>query len=232
MVICYTVGHCWPPTSARVAVILHALMAAHPAASEPIPAPTYADHLRGVPERPQARRYPDRGHQRVREPARLLRLGRAVRAHAVTNSTRWPRSSACTSSRWRMRATGISDPRSRSTATRCSRCCIPSRSEPAPRPPTNCIMGEVDVFVGPNYVLSVRHRTQTGFARRARAHRARARPPASRLPALCFYAVMDNVVDRYFPVLDALETELEAARGARCSKRDVRPRQASRHSTR
>ena len=45
-------------------------------------APRHAHQLCRLPERPQARRYPDRGHQRVREPARLLRLGRDVRAHA------------------------------------------------------------------------------------------------------------------------------------------------------
>ena len=29
-------------------------------------------------------------------------------------------------------------------------------------------------------------------------------------PAFVFYALMDAVVDRYFPIIDALETELEA----------------------
>jgi magnesium transporter len=34
------------------------------------------------------------------------------------------------------------------------------------------VVGEVDIFVGPNYILSVRHRTQLGFAAvRARAER-------------------------------------------------------------
>lgn len=68
--------------------------------------------------------------------------------------------------------------------------------------------GEVDIFVGPNYVLTVRHRTQVGFA----AVRARSeREPAllSHGSGYVFYAVMDNVVDRYFPIIDSLETELE-----------------------
>ena len=71
-------------------------------------------------------------------------------------------------------------------------------------------IGEVDLFVGPNYVLTVRHRTQVGFA----AVRARAeREPEllSRGAGFVFYALIDNVVDRYFPVLDQLETRLEAA---------------------
>ena len=76
--------------------------------------------------------------------------------------------------------------------------------------PDELHLGEVDVFVGVNYVLSVRHRTQTGFgAVRARAERE---PDLLRHGAgFVLYAVMDNVVDRYFPVLDKLESSLEAA---------------------
>jgi magnesium transporter len=70
------------------------------------------------------------------------------------------------------------------------------------------VAGEVDLFVGPNYVLTVRHRTHVGFAAvRARTERE---PELLRNGAgYVFYAVLDNVVDRYFPVIDALETELE-----------------------
>jgi magnesium transporter len=72
--------------------------------------------------------------------------------------------------------------------------------------------GEIHVFAGPNYVLSVRHRTERGFADvRARAERE---------PALLnhgsgyvLYALMDAIVDRYFPVLDAVEMELEKLEG-------------------
>jgi len=71
-------------------------------------------------------------------------------------------------------------------------------------------IGEVDVFVGSNYVLTVRHRTQMGFAAvRARTERE---PELLRHGAgFVFYALIDNVVDRYFPVLDHLETRLEGA---------------------
>ncbi len=71
-------------------------------------------------------------------------------------------------------------------------------------------IGEVDIFVGPNYVLTVRHRTQLGFSSvRARTERE---PELLRHGAgFVFYALIDNVVDRYFPVLDQLETRLEAA---------------------
>jgi magnesium transporter len=69
--------------------------------------------------------------------------------------------------------------------------------------------GEVDVFVGPNYVLTVRHRTQAGFAA-VRARSEREPELLSHGSGYVFYAVMDNVVDRYFPIIDSLETDLEA----------------------
>ena len=69
--------------------------------------------------------------------------------------------------------------------------------------------GELHVFVGPNYILSVRVRTERGFTDvRARTERE---PQLLRHgAAYVLYALMDAVVDRYFPVLDTLETELEA----------------------
>ena len=68
--------------------------------------------------------------------------------------------------------------------------------------------GEVDIFVGGNYILSVRHRTQKGFSEvRARCERE---PELLRYGSgFVFYALMDTVVDRYFPILDTLESELE-----------------------
>ncbi len=68
--------------------------------------------------------------------------------------------------------------------------------------------GEVDIFVGPNYVLTVRHRTQVGFAA-VRARSEREPELLAHGSGYVFYAVMDNVVDRYFPIIDSLETELE-----------------------
>ncbi|TFW19111.1 magnesium/cobalt transporter CorA [Duganella callida] len=70
-------------------------------------------------------------------------------------------------------------------------------------------IGEVDIFVGQNYVLSSRDgNSQQGFLGvRARAEKE---PHMLRLgPAFVLYALMDAVVDRYFPVLDVLESELE-----------------------
>lgn len=69
-------------------------------------------------------------------------------------------------------------------------------------------LGEVDVFVGLNYVLSVRNRSNEGFLG-VRARCEREPHLLSQGAGFVFYALMDAVVDRYFPVLDELETELE-----------------------
>ena len=74
------------------------------------------------------------------------------------------------------------------------------------------VLGEVDIFVGPNYILSTRRQTERGFADvRARCERE---PELLRNGSgYVFYALLDAVVDRYFPVLDELETELESIEG-------------------
>src|SRR5437879_9626862 len=66
--------------------------------------------------------------------------------------------------------------------------------------------GELDIFVGRNYVLSVRRGTEHGFQDvRARCERE---PELLRNGSgYVLYALMDAVVDRYFPVLDAVEPE-------------------------
>jgi magnesium transporter len=69
-------------------------------------------------------------------------------------------------------------------------------------------IGEIDIFVGRNYVLSVRQRTeQTLLGVRARAEREPELLGAG--AGYVLYALMDAVVDRYFPVLEAVELELE-----------------------
>jgi magnesium transporter len=68
--------------------------------------------------------------------------------------------------------------------------------------------GEVDIFVGPNFVLSIRRDTEPGFA--AVRERSEKEPELLKHGAgFVFYALIDNVVDRYFPIVDALEMELE-----------------------
>jgi magnesium transporter len=69
-------------------------------------------------------------------------------------------------------------------------------------------VGELDLFVGSNFVLSVRHRFEPGF--QAVRDRAEGEPHLLKHGAgFVFYALMDNVVDRYFPVVEQLESDLE-----------------------
>ena len=69
-------------------------------------------------------------------------------------------------------------------------------------------IGEVNIFAGPNYVLSVRNRSSQGFL--GVRERCEREPDQLRQGAgFVLYALMDAVVDRYFPLVDALETELE-----------------------
>ncbi|MGE5625826.1 MAG: magnesium/cobalt transporter CorA [Bacillota bacterium] len=69
-------------------------------------------------------------------------------------------------------------------------------------------VGELDVFVGPNYVLSSRSHTEKGF-KEVRARCEREPHLLKHGSGYVLYALMDAVVDRYFPVLEAMETELE-----------------------
>jgi magnesium transporter len=79
---------------------------------------------------------------------------------------------------------------------------------PEPEPDGSFQVGELAIFVGRNFVLSVRNRSHRSLLN--------VRERAQRQPELLahgagfvFYALMDAVVDSYFPLLDALETELE-----------------------
>lgn len=69
-------------------------------------------------------------------------------------------------------------------------------------------VGEIDIFVGPNYVLSVRTHAERGF-REVRARCEREPELLKRGSGFVLYALMDAAVDRYFPLVDMLETELE-----------------------
>lgn len=73
-------------------------------------------------------------------------------------------------------------------------------------------VGEVAIFAGTKYVLSVRSRAERGFIDvRARCERE---PELLRHGAgYVLYALMDEVVDRYFPVLDSIESAIEDIEG-------------------
>jgi magnesium transporter len=69
-------------------------------------------------------------------------------------------------------------------------------------------VGEVSIFAGPNFVLSVRNRSLHSLL--GVRHRTEQEPELLRNgPGFVLYALMDAVVDRYFPIIDELESELE-----------------------
>ena len=69
-------------------------------------------------------------------------------------------------------------------------------------------VGEVSIFVGANYVLSVRNRSRHDFLGVRR--RCEREPDLLKQGAgFVLYALMDAVVDRYFPLVDVLESQLE-----------------------
>ena len=68
--------------------------------------------------------------------------------------------------------------------------------------------GEIAIFVGPQYIVSVRRDAQLGFADVRR--RCEQEPELLQHgPAYVLYALIDTVVDRYFPVIGQLTAEIE-----------------------
>lgn len=69
-------------------------------------------------------------------------------------------------------------------------------------------VGEVNIFVARNYVLSVRSRSERNF-QDVRTRCEREPELMQHGTGYILYALMDAVVDRYFPILDDIETRLE-----------------------
>jgi magnesium transporter len=70
------------------------------------------------------------------------------------------------------------------------------------------VSGEVSIFAGPKYIISARRGTKLGFGDVRR--RSEEQPELLQHgPAFVLYALMDAVVDRYFPVMEALSGEIE-----------------------
>lgn len=68
--------------------------------------------------------------------------------------------------------------------------------------------GEVNVFIGRDYILSVRKRTRVGFS--IVRQRAEREPHLLREgPGYVLYLLLDAVVDSYFTTIETLENELE-----------------------
>ena len=73
--------------------------------------------------------------------------------------------------------------------------------------PQRVEFGETHVFVGPRFVVSVRHGSlQSHVGLRARCEASR--DLLAKGPGFVLYALMDFVVDQYFPVLEALEEKV------------------------
>jgi magnesium transporter len=70
-------------------------------------------------------------------------------------------------------------------------------------------VGEISIFVERNFILSIRNRSQQSFL--GVRERCEREPELLRLGSgFVLYALMDAVVDRYFPVIDDLESQLES----------------------
>jgi magnesium transporter len=73
--------------------------------------------------------------------------------------------------------------------------------------PKHVEFGETHVFVGPRFVVSVRHGSlQSHVGLRARCEASR--HLLAKGPGFVLYALMDFVVDQYFPILEALEEKV------------------------
>ena len=70
-------------------------------------------------------------------------------------------------------------------------------------------LGETHFFVGHNFIVTVRHGSSIAYVD-VRA-RCESTPQLLSLgPAFALYALMDSIVDQYFPVVEALEDDLTA----------------------
>jgi magnesium transporter len=74
--------------------------------------------------------------------------------------------------------------------------------------PPEIALGETHLFVGPRFVVSVRHGPSLPYTQ-VRARCESAPQLLARGPGFVLYAIMDFIVDQYFPIVDALEESLE-----------------------
>ena len=69
-------------------------------------------------------------------------------------------------------------------------------------------LGETHIFIGRNFIITVRHGSSLAYT----DVRARCESTPDLLqkgPGFALYAIMDSIVDQYFPVVDGLAQELE-----------------------
>ena len=83
--------------------------------------------------------------------------------------------------------------------------------------------GETHLFVGARYVISIRHGSSLRYSDvRARCEAAPAR--LAKGPGFALYALMDFIIDQYFPTVDMLEDELEQIEEQIFERGDLLPR--------
>jgi len=80
-------------------------------------------------------------------------------------------------------------------------------------PTKRVVFGELDIFLGPGFVLAVRH-GEAADPERARRHLEQHPQLLKSGPAAAVWAILDTVVDDYRPVLDGLERDIEEAERA------------------
>jgi magnesium transporter len=84
--------------------------------------------------------------------------------------------------------------------------------------------GETHIFAGSGYVVTVRHGSSHSYAE-VRARCEGTPKLLTKGESFVVYSIMDFVVDRYFPILHALETEVDALEDAvfaqRAGRQDV-----------
>ena len=128
-----------------------------------------------------------------------------LRARPRRSSTRSRASSTCTSWRSRTPSTPTSGPSSRCTATRSSWC---SRRRATWTREEVVEFGEILVFIGEDFIVTVRHGEATDL------HDVREQVEADPEhlgagPGAVLHAIVDRVVDDYVPAIEGLRADIE-----------------------
>ena len=184
---------------------------------------------------PREAHAPGRDWHEVRKRGRGFVVGRLARPRRGTDGKSWPRRSGCTSWPSRTPSTPTSGRSWNATTT----LPVPGAADrPLRRPRVGgdgiseiVETGEIMVFVGADFVITVRH----GDAFRAGRGPPRAGGEPERLalgPAAVLHAIADHVVDNYLEVTQAIEEDIDehGGRGVlpaqRASRRTDLPAQA------
>ena len=81
--------------------------------------------------------------------------------------------------------------------------------------------GETHFFVGRNFIVSIRHGSSLAYTE-VRSRCESTPHLLGKGPAFALYAVMDSIVDQYFPIIDTMEEKLGAVEETIFSERSTR----------